>query len=299
MELCLGTVQLGLQYGIAKDKQPSFSEAVDILEYAFDNNINTFDTANSYGDAEKILGFFLKNHQQNRKNITVITKTTTHSLENCLSSHYPDILKKDLLNSLTKLQTDYIDVFLFHTSASAFDEKKLAALNSLKKEGLIKHCGISVYYPDEALAAIKSGYIDFIQLPFNLFDQRFYHQNIFNLAQKNNIIIHARSAFLQGLFSIPLQNIPPNLSIAIPSLRELDNICQQNDISKLELALAFIKHFPAIANIVIGVNSIKQLKINLQLFKKTIPFSLTEKILITFKNLNEKIYLPTLWNKMD
>lgn len=295
MKLCLGTVQLGMEYGIAKDAKPSLDQAVTILEYAFSNGITTFDTASAYGNAEEVLGEFLKNHQTDRKQLHIITKTGK-CLDNREKNTYISTLQENLTKSLARLHTDYINTFLFHTSSYAFDKEKLSALHTLKKEGLIKHCGISVYYPNEALAAIESGCIDFIQLPFNLFDHRFYAENIFALAKKNNSIIHTRSTFLQGLFAMELEKLPPFLAAARPPLWELEKLCTENGLSKLELAMAFVKSFSEINCIVIGVNTLEQLKINLQCYKKDISKELSELILNRFNTLNEKIYLPTLWN---
>lgn len=294
MKLCLGTVQLGMEYGIANDKKPNLTEAINILEYAFTNDINTFDTASAYGNAEEVLGEFLKNHQTDRKLLHIVTKTGT-GLDNKEKNTYISTLQENLSKSLSSLHTDYIDTYLFHTPAYAFDKEKLLALYSLKKNGLIKHCGISVYYPQEALAAIESGFIDFIQLPFNLFDHRFYNEKIFTLARERNIILHTRSTFLQGLFAMEQEKIPSFLALACPHLLELEKLCTENGLTKLELAMAFVKSFPEITNIIIGVNTLEQLKNNLQIYQKTIHKDLSKLILDRFNNLNEKIYLPTLW----
>lgn len=294
MKLCLGTVQLGMEYGIAKDSRPSFPEAINILNYAFSNGITTFDTASGYGNAEEILGEFLKNHQFERKQLHIITKAG-NCLDKTVQNRYVDTLKENLSKSLTRLHTDYIDTYLFHIPSYAFDYEKLNALYILKKEGIIKHCGVSVYQPEEALSAIKSGFVDFIQLPFNLFDHRFYNEKIFTLAKKNNIILHTRSVFLQGLFSMKFANFPSFLEIAKEPVFELEKICTEYSLTKLELAMAFVKSFPEINCIVIGVNTLEQLKNNLQIYQKNISKKLSELILQQFNNLNEKIYLPTLW----
>jgi aryl-alcohol dehydrogenase-like predicted oxidoreductase len=294
MKLCLGTVQFGMEYGVAKDVKPSLAQALDILDYAFSNDITAFDTAGGYGNAEEVLGEFLKNHQTDRQQLHIVTKTG-NCLDNVEKNKYISTLQKKLSESLIRLHTDYIDTYLFHTAQYAYEDEKLHALHQLKKEGLIKHCGVSVYQPKEALSAINSGFVDFIQLPFNLFDHRFYNEKVFALAKEKNIIIHTRSTFLQGLFAMDLEKIPPFLSIALSPLCELEKLCTKHDLTKLELAMAFVKSFPEITNIIIGVNTLEQLKINLQLYTKNIEYDLSQKILKQFNNLNEKIYLPTLW----
>ena len=55
MNLCIGTVQLGMDYGITGQKQPSVEQACEILDYATQNGIKTIDTANAYGTAEDVV----------------------------------------------------------------------------------------------------------------------------------------------------------------------------------------------------------------------------------------------------
>ena len=60
MELCLGTVQFGLDYGIIGQKKPPLEYAVNCLDYATQNGIAAIDTAAAYGNAEEVVGAFLK-----------------------------------------------------------------------------------------------------------------------------------------------------------------------------------------------------------------------------------------------
>ena len=61
VQLILGTVQLGLDYGINNDVgKPSVEKSFEILDYAFNNGISILDTANAYGDSEKIIGNYMK-----------------------------------------------------------------------------------------------------------------------------------------------------------------------------------------------------------------------------------------------
>ena len=55
MEICFGTVQFGMDYGISGQKQPTVEQAVNMLDFATQNGINTIDTANAYGSAEDVV----------------------------------------------------------------------------------------------------------------------------------------------------------------------------------------------------------------------------------------------------
>lgn len=63
MQLCLGTVQFGMNYGICGQKQPSVEAACEMLDYAVHNGISHIDTAKQYGTAEDVVGIFLRKKQ--------------------------------------------------------------------------------------------------------------------------------------------------------------------------------------------------------------------------------------------
>ena len=92
-KLILGTVQMGLAYGINnKIGKVSLSKSLDILKCAFDNGIRTLDTAEVYGDAHYIIGLFHERFPDSKFNI--ITK-------------FPHSIKRDLIKD--KL-SDYLNV---------------------------------------------------------------------------------------------------------------------------------------------------------------------------------------------
>ena len=60
-KLAIGTVQFGLDYGIANQNgKVNANEVLSILDFAHENNINTLDTAKAYGESEGSIGKYLK-----------------------------------------------------------------------------------------------------------------------------------------------------------------------------------------------------------------------------------------------
>lgn len=298
MKLCLGTVQLGMKYGIAGDPQPNVEEAMHMLEYAFANGITGLDTASSYGNSEEVIGLFLQKNSAAQKQVQIFTKTPAHCFQRQEVKNYTNILKNSLQASLKKLHAPYIDSYLFHTADYAYDYEKLYALYQLKESGDVVHCGISVYTPEEALSAINSGFIDCIQVPFNLFDHRFYTSGIFSLAKEKNIAVYCRSVYLQGLFVKKEQTLPSFLKVAQPYLKILQRISAENGMLPLELAMHFVKNFKEIDTVLVGINTLQQLKENLTIFKTEIILSeIAKEILSVFAQLPEIVYLPALWHR--
>ena len=96
MELCLGTVQFGMDYGISGQKQPSVEQAVEMLDYAVQNGINTIDTANAYGTAENVVGAFLRRQTVPRESLWIISKFRPHLLDDVKENAYYAVMKENL-----------------------------------------------------------------------------------------------------------------------------------------------------------------------------------------------------------
>lgn len=299
MELCLGTVQFGMDYGIRGQKQPSVDDAVKMLDYATQNGINTIDTASAYGTAEEVVGTFLKKKTIQRDKLFIVSKFTPNSLdENTTFDEYKKTINEHLNQTLSRLNTDYLDSYMYHSSRYAFDEEKLKALYEVKLEGKIRHCGVSVYYPEEAKICIESPWVDFIQLPSSIFDQRMKNEGIFDLALKNGTTqIHSRSAFIQGLILMNEDEVPEFLSDAKPIIKKIDELCKKYEISRIKLAMLYVKQFDAISHLVFGVDNIDQLKENIKIFKEDFSSDILKEIGKEFENIKADIMMPSLWVK--
>ena len=135
------------------------AEAVYILQKAFYNGINYFDTARAYTDSEEKIGAAFS---YIRDKLIISTKTAAKTGEG---------LKKDLEESLRMLQTDYIDIYQFHNpdfcprpgDGTGLYEAALEA----KRQGKIRHIGITNHRIPLAKAAIESGLYETLQFPFS------------------------------------------------------------------------------------------------------------------------------------
>lgn len=145
-------------FGALPIQRISDGEAVYLLKKAYDNGVTYFDTARWYTDSEHKLG--LAFHEM-REKIFIATKTGAVNA---------DGFWKDLESSLQNLQTDYIDVYQFHNPAfcpkpgdgSGLYEAMLEA----KKQGKIRHIGITNHRLTVADEAVESGLYETLQFPF-------------------------------------------------------------------------------------------------------------------------------------
>ena len=299
MELCLGTVQFGMDYGIRGQKQPSVEQAVQMLDYATQNGINNIDTANAYGTAEDVVGEFLKKKTIPREDLFIISKFRPNLLDEADEDQYYDIMKANLENTLSRLHTDYLDSYLLHSARYVWDDAIIDTLNRMKKEGYVKHVGVSVYETDEAKKCIERLNVDFMQLPYSIFDQRMKTDGVFELVKKAvyPTQIHSRSAFIQGLILMKEDEVPDFLAKAKPIVRKIDQFCSQYEISRIELALSFVKRQNSISHLVFGVDNLEQLQENIALFENSLPNEIIDEISKEFVDIDTDIVMPSLWKR--
>ena len=298
MKLCLGTVQFGMNYGIKGQKQPSLEDAVKMLDYATQNGIDALDTAHAYGTAEDVVGAFLKQKTIPREKLFISSKFHPNMLDEVSPKDYQKVIQENLEMQLKRLHTDYLDAYLFHSSRYAFNDDMLEAMFQVKQQCKTKHCGVSVYYPDEAKKCIESPFVDFMQLPFSIFDQRMAKEGVFELVKKvGKPQIHSRSAFIQGLILMKEEEVPPFLEKAKPIVKKIDDLCAKYRVSRISLAIQFVKQFDAISHLVFGVDNIEQLKEDIEIFNDPFPKEILLDIAKEFENIETDIIMPSLWVK--
>ena len=146
-------------FGALPIQRISHQEAAALLRRAFDNGIDFFDTARVYSDSEEKIGLGLGDVRQK---LYIATKTAAETAE---------AFWKDLHTSLTLLKTDYVDLYQFHNPAvcpKPGDGSGLyEAMEEAKRQGKIRHIGITNHRLNVAVEAIQSGLYETLQFPFN------------------------------------------------------------------------------------------------------------------------------------
>lgn len=161
MKVRLGSTQIVVEkngFGALPIQRVDDETAIGILRSAFEGGIRFFDTARAYSDSEHKLGLAF---EKIRDQLFISTKTAATRGEE---------LFKDLEQSLKNLKTDYIDIYQFHNPAfcpkpgdgSGLYEAALEA----KKQGKIRHIGITNHRLHVAEEAIESGLYETLQFPF-------------------------------------------------------------------------------------------------------------------------------------
>lgn len=295
-ELCLGTVQFGMKYGINNQigRQPTREESFEMLDYALTNGIQRIDTAAAYGEAEVILGSYVRSRGIGKK-VRVITKLRPNILNPGESAE--KIVIQECKDSLNRLSVEQLDGYLLHTPEYIYNEQILAALVQLKKEGYVNNIGVSIYDLREGYAAIDTGVVDYIQLPYSILDQRGVKEGFITEAKRKGIKIFTRSAFLQGLFMMELSMIPKHLQNAVPYLEKMERILKQYEIDKIAAILQFVKYEEDIDYLVFGVERKEQLEEDIRKAnQKDMPAECIHKLKKEINNVEQSIIFPSLWS---
>lgn len=286
----LGTVQFGLDYGIANNSgRPAYETVKDIVAAAFESGVNTLDTAASYGESEKVLGRALEDLEL-REKVQVISKIPPISQQNLSESEAEKFIHDSVETSLERLGVQRLAAALFHREE---DFKYIKFLQKLEAEGMIGGAGVSLDSDVFCDAVVEAG-IKFVQLPYNVLEHRF--DRFLEQAQAQGTEVFARSIYLQGLLLMPEAKINPALNEVIQVRRMLEQKAEAAGIAMAELCVRFALSNPAITSVLTGVDNLEQLRQNVALFRKgPLPLELYREIRTAVPHLEEKLIRPALW----
>ena len=263
--LVLGTVQLGMAYGINNPNgQPDLSVAKAMVHEAFSQGIVEFDTAQGYGQSETVLGLAFSSFKINDK-VKVITK-----LDPILSEKQPATLIKGIHDSLEKLGVSSLGVLMLHREEqlSIWTAKLYPLLRPLQRVGKIKYFGVSVYTPQAAKLALETEGIDRVQIPSNILDNRFERAGIFSLARTYGKELYVRSVYLQGLLLMEHNKIPVPMQYALPFLTQLKALAEQYNVTIKELCLGYVLAKWPTTKVIVGAETITQVSENCRIARK-------------------------------
>lgn len=303
--ICLGTMTFG--------EQNSQDEAWEQMDYAVEQGINFFDTAEmypipsreaTYGTTEKFIGSWMKN-RENRKEMVLATKVTG-PLPNLqfVAKGRPfnkERINEAIDNSLSRLQTDYIDLYQLHFPArktnfisvrgySVHDhewldnfQESVVTLGEAVKSGKIRHWGVSNETPWGVMRCkeeSKMNAIDqlvSIQNPYNLLNRSF-ETGLSEIAIREKISLLAYSPLGFGLLSgkyhkkldSPDDRINKFKNLArynsensYKATSEYLKLAEENGMTLAQMALAFINQMPFVTSNIIGATNMNQLKENI------------------------------------
>lgn len=255
MKIALGTVQFGLDYGVANATgRVAAEEADSVLRRAQESGINMLDTAIAYGESESVLGSL---GVQAWKVVTKLPPVP----DDCR-----DVgrwVNEQALGSLSRLGVTRLHGLLLHRPSQLLENRGPslhAALQDIKAQGLVSKIGISVYGPAELDSLFEKYTFDLVQAPLNILDRSLVDSEWDRQLKDAGVEVHTRSAFLQGLLLMPAAMRPSKFDRWSDIWTEWDRWLSATGLSPLQACLRYTNTLDGIGRVVVGVDTVAQLE---------------------------------------
>jgi len=255
--LGLGTVQLGLRYGVAHaGPRPTRAAALEVIDRAASLGVGMLDTAPRYGAAEDVVGASAR-----RAELRVVTKTAPEAPGGAPGEAPAEALERGLDRSLARLGLDRVHGLLEHDAAKLLGpgaDERWRAMERLRSDGRVARIGASVYAPEEVFALLERYPLEIVQAPLNALDLRMRTSGALARLAERGVEVHLRSVLLQG--ALPARPdalaLNPALSRAVGAFRAR---CAAGGLAPLEAALGLALEAAPDAVVVVGAQSAEQL----------------------------------------
>ena len=309
LNLSVSKIGLGLsQLGETKNKKKynyiSEKKVQKIIEYSISNNINFFDTADTYGNTERLLGRLSKKLKE--KSIISTKIGPKYSTDNRIFKK--KYLEKKIDQSLKNLKVEKIDIFMFNKpSYSEFIREDLINfINELKAKGKILASGIIVRDPLDAKKFLKIKEVDCFSVLYNLNELNSF--NFIKNAYKKNKNIIIRSPLNSGLLAGKIdkdtkfnkndfRNKYFSKNLFLLKMKKIEEIKNKLNISSNKIknfSLDFIMANKMVSTVLVGCSSFKQLKeiVKYNKQKKVFNRDIYKKSFKILKNISKKYKIP-------
>lgn len=297
-QLTLGTVQLGMPYGISNSKgMPGDQEALEMLETAVDAGVTTFDTARQYGASEALLGRFLASRGKN--DLLMVSKFKIAPQDAGALERAWESVQGSVRKSIECLGISKLPVCLLHKGEEpmeALAEILPEIITRLREQGLVDIAGVSVYDPADVAFCLSEPLVEAVQVPVNIFDQRLVVSGGLQRLAQTHKLVFARSVFLQGLFFMDPAELTGNLKPAAPFLKQLHALAREYPADVAGMAFSYVRDLPGIDSIVVGAVTAAQLAENVRLLgAPAVPEPLRSEFTQVFTAISDEILTPGRW----
>ncbi|MDT0213514.1 aldo/keto reductase [Rothia sp. ARF10] len=260
----LGTVQLGVAYGAANTTGlPDPESARAVLRRAVDEGVTHLDTARAYGQSEARIGQALARGLSER--VRVVTKLTPldHVPEDAPARWARDAVLASTERSLRDLRTGSVSGLLVHRWVDWHRGGGAVAqtLDELRSSGVAQVVGASISTPQELFEAVADPRVGYVQLPFNVLDRRWTEPSVVQaFSSRPDLVVTARSVFLQGLLVSPEAPWPVNADMDIGAVREalVSVTAELGRTSVPDLCVAYALGHPFVTSVVLGAETPEQ-----------------------------------------
>ncbi|MEO1770574.1 methylglyoxal reductase [Enterococcus sp. 665A] len=286
----LGTWAIG--GGPAWGRDNDERDSINTIKECPDLGVNLIDTAPGYnfGNSESVIGKALA--EVDREKFIIITKCgivwkRKGSLFNKVGDRqlYKNLSRESIMEeveeSLERLQTDYIDVYMTHWQAvepyyTPISEV-MSTLTELKQQGKIRAIGVANASVDQVKEYLKHGKIEIVQAKYSILDREVENE-LLHVCRENNVTLQAYSPLEQGLLTGCLdKSYQPvgaqvnkkwfqkaYMSSAIDMMASWKKLEEKYDCTTANLALAWVLAQSPEINLLSGATTTDQIQENVR-----------------------------------
>lgn len=274
------------------------ADAKAALEKAWELGVNLFDTCDAYGDglSEKLIGEFL---QGKREEAIVVTKGGTNFRVPQRSKNFErDYLKMCLEESLERLKTDYVDIYLLHVPDADWQKKGkiFDTLKEIKDSGKAKHVGLAMWGAADIFHAFeqdKEGIMEVLECPFNILNKS--NLEVVQMADKRKIGVLTSQPLASGILTgkyVPGTGFPDGdnrqgfwtkerWEALEGDLQTIGECVLETGFTWGELALAYNLSYPGIQCVIPGAKNSLQAEMNVSAAGKRLEKTIMQKLMQT------------------
>lgn len=286
--LVLGTVQMGLDYGVANQRgRVPPDEARAILQIGRANGIDWLDTAAAYGESEATLG------QLGMKDWKVVTKLRAAPAD-CIDVEA--WVREEVAASLRRLGVESVDGLLAHRPdqfLGRMGESIYASLKRLQEEGKVHRIGVSIYEPDDLEPLVSHFDFEMVQAPFNLLDRRMVNSGWLDRCRARGMLVHVRSIFLQGALLLKSADRRKRFSRWVSLWDRYEDWLRTSELTPVEACLRFALLDNRIDGAVVGVDSPSQMQELIEVANNCFSIQPPD-----FSTTDLDLINPARWNKL-
>ena len=285
MKLAIGTAQFGLDYGIANCAgQLTQEQASKVISLARAEGLDLIDTAVAYGSSEQALGNLGVGDFQ------VVTKLPKRDPAQRNLRYWA---VDQVALSLQRLRLDSIYAVLLHSSEDLIGpdgQSLIDGLSMIKDRGWCKKIGVSIYRPNQLDDIWPYFQPDIVQSPYSILDRRLETSGWASRLKSENVELHVRSIFLQGLLLMPPDGIPTRFSNWNPELEAITDWAQREGVTQAEASIGCALALNSADRVIVGVDGVNQLEELIKASKRgalSVPMELACQ--------DERLVDPTQW----
>jgi aryl-alcohol dehydrogenase-like predicted oxidoreductase len=262
---------------------PNKQEAKKIIDAAIDHGISYFDTADLYdkGENEIVVGHALRDKRQDIFLATKVGNKWNVDGSGWVWDSSKSYITNQVKESLTRLQTDYLDLYQLHGGTMEDDlEEAVDAFESLKKEGLIRAYGISSIRPNVIDRFLSASDACSVMMQYSMLDRR--PEEWFDLIEGHNASVVTRGSLAKGMLTAEAMK-------RVEHSKGYGEYCKEalvDTVSKLDqsvedltsMALAFVLQHKQVSSILAGASSQDQIISTMHAYHQSVSANSLEQV---------------------